>query len=172
MEIAEFQISTVIFDKNANSPVVILKNDSLNRIIPIFIGACEALAIKMSLNNVTYPRPISYDLILSILRKFKMGVESVIINKIESKTFYAKIKVISLDGKNESMLIDSRTSDAIVLAIKVHAKIYINMDVVLEAGELLEPEKKVISDEMIDSFIRNIIRKGENDAEDGGSTEG
>ena len=170
METTEFQISTVVFDKNTNSPVVILKNDVLNRIIPIHIGACEALAIKMLLNNVTYPRPISYDLILNILKNFKMDIESVIIYKVENGTFYAKIKAITLDGRNESMLIDSRTSDAIVLAMKVRAKIYVDMCVVLEAGKALKPQRKFISDKKIDSFVRKMIRKGENDAENGSST--
>ncbi len=117
--------------------VVILKDKGSERYLPIWIGPAEADAIAVRLQEVSVARPLTHDLLRSVIDALGARVSSVIVNDLANDTFYARI-VLDVDGK--SMEIDSRPSDAIALAVRVKAPIYAEDSVLEKAGVLLDKE--------------------------------
>lgn len=125
--------------------VVILKEKETNRYLPIWIGAAEADAIAVKLQGVAVPRPLTHDLLQSVVDAFGGRIQQIVVNDLKNDTFFAKI-VISVDGSQ--MEIDSRPSDAIALAVRVSAPIFADESVLERAGIWLDKESgKLISDE-------------------------
>ena len=155
-DLTEFKVSAVVFDKVKDSPMVFLENKKLNRVIPIWIGTCEALSIAMILNNEKYPRPLTHDLLLNIINKLELDIKSVIIYQIKDEVFYSKI-IIDNFSEEDSMEVDARPSDAIALALKEKAKIYVDSSVILEAGVAIKPPKNYEKD--FRSFLKKIEKQ-------------
>ena len=117
--------------------VVILKEKTAERYLPIWIGPSEADAIAVKLQGVSVPRPLTHDLLVSIIDALGATVNSIVVSDLKNDTFYAKI-LLSVDG--EQMEVDSRPSDALALAVRAEVPIFAE-DVVLEkAGILLDKE--------------------------------
>jgi bifunctional DNase/RNase len=119
---------------------IILKSVDDDRRLPIIIGQFEAQAIAIQLEGIVSPRPLTHDLIKDIIEGFGYTVEYVVIDKIEDSTFYAKIKF----APDEIGEMDSRPSDAIAIALKFQAPIYVSRSVMDEVGfvpENLKPEQ-------------------------------
>jgi len=128
--------------------VVILKEKETDRYLPIWIGPNEADAIAIKLQAVSVPRPLTHDLLNSIVGALGASVNSIIVTELRNDTFYAKI-ILNVDG--EQMEVDSRPSDAIALAVRVDAPIYVEDGVLDKAGILLDKETgKPISAELTD----------------------
>ena len=117
--------------------VVILKEKATDRYLPIWIGASEADAIAVKLQSVSVPRPMTHDLMNTIVDALGASINSIIVSELKNDTFFAKI-VINIDG--EQMEVDSRPSDAIALAVRVEAPIYAEEGVLEKAGILLDKE--------------------------------
>lgn len=117
--------------------VVILKEKLAKRYLPIWIGPAEADAIAVKLQGVTVPRPLTHDLLSSVIDSLGAGIDSIIVSDLKSDTFYAKI-VLSVNG--EQMEIDSRPSDALALAVRTDAPIFAEEAVLDKAGILLDEE--------------------------------
>ncbi|NPA80869.1 MAG: bifunctional nuclease family protein [Thermotogae bacterium] len=111
---------------------VVLKEKSGSRLLPIIIGPFEAKAISMALNGETFSRPLTHDLMHEILSVLGVKVDKVIINDLVDGTYYARI-ILSHDGKTYS--IDSRPSDAIALALRAGAPIFVSSSVMDTASE-------------------------------------
>ena len=126
--------------------VVILKEQDSDRYLPIWIGPAEADAIAVKLQDISVPRPLTHDLLRSIIEGLGGDVSHILVSDLESDTFYAKI-VISLNGK--SLEIDARPSDAIALAVRAKVPIYAEEKVLDKAGILLDKEtgKPIIPDD-------------------------
>ena len=125
--------------------VVILKEKDTDRYLPIWIGPAEADAIAVKLQGVAVPRPLTHDLLNSIVDTLGATVNSIIVSELKNDTFYAKI-VLNVDS--EQMEVDSRPSDAIALAVRVEAPIYVEEVVLDKAGILLDKESgKPVSQE-------------------------
>ena len=125
--------------------VVMLKEKEIDRYLPIWIGPAEADAIAVKLQGVAVPRPLTHDLLHSIVDALGATVNSIIVSDLKNDTFFAKI-VLNVDG--EQMEIDSRPSDAIALAVRVEAPIYAEEGVLDKAGILLDKETgKPLSEE-------------------------
>jgi bifunctional DNase/RNase len=125
--------------------VVILKEKSTERYLPIWIGPAEADAIAVKLQGVSVPRPLTHDLLSSVIEALGATIDSIIVSDLKNDTFYAKI-VLTVDGGQ--MEIDSRPSDALALAVRVGAPIYAEEVVLDKAGILLDKETgKPISQE-------------------------
>jgi len=107
------------------------------RYLPIWIGPAEADAIAVKLQGVTVPRPLTHDLLNSVVDSLGATVDHIIISDLKSDTFYAKI-VLSVDS--ESMEIDSRPSDALALAVRTDVSIYVDESVLDKAGVILDGE--------------------------------
>ncbi len=117
--------------------VVILKEKLAKRYLPIWIGPAEADAIAVRLQGVTVPRPLTHDLLSSVIDSLGATIESIIVSDLKSDTFYAKI-ILNVDGGQ--IEIDSRPSDALALAVRVDAPIYAEEAVLDKAGILLDEE--------------------------------
>ncbi|MBI4180984.1 MAG: bifunctional nuclease family protein [Chloroflexi bacterium] len=117
--------------------VVILKEKIADRYLPIWIGPAEADAIAVKLQGVSVPRPLTHDLLLSVIDALGATINSVIVTDLKNDTFYAKITLNVDRGQIE---IDSRPSDALALAVRVEAPIYVEESVLDRAGILLDKE--------------------------------
>ncbi len=119
--------------------VVILKEKEAERYLLIWIGPAEAEAIAMRLGDVQPPRPQTHDLLRNIIDSLGAHVSHVIVNDLNNDTFYARI-IIEMNGHN--IEIDSRTSDAIALAVRAQVPIYAEEVVLERAGIILDPEQE------------------------------
>ena len=126
--------------------VVILKEKMADRYLPIWIGPTEADAIAVKLQGVSVPRPLTHDLLRSVVDALGARVNCIVVNDLKNDTFYAKI---TLDVDGGQMEVDSRPSDALALAVRVEAPIYVEESVLDKAGIRLDKEtgKPVIEEE-------------------------
>ena len=118
MEMVKAKINGLALDVTTNSPVVILKPENSDEILPIWIGHYEAWAIGMELSGVSPKRPLTHDLLISILSAAKSKVEKVEITELKEQTFYAAIYI---KNGEDVLRIDARPSDSIALALKSKA---------------------------------------------------
>ncbi len=133
MELKEFFIKGIILDPTNNVPIVLLEDVDLTMIIPIWIGYFEANAIALGLENLTSPRPLTHDLLTSILDELEVYVKKVVITDIVDSTYYANI-YLERDGME--YVIDSRPSDALAISVKKGAKIYVTDDVIRKSSPI------------------------------------
>jgi bifunctional DNase/RNase len=118
----EVRVRGVTVDPQAGSPVVLLEELQGDRVLPIWVGVFEARAIAMEMDKVAPPRPMTHDLIKNIIEGVKAQVTNVVIIDLRDNTFYAQI---ALNTGAASLQIDARPSDAIALALRVKAPIYV-----------------------------------------------
>lgn len=130
-------IKGLMLDPISNSPIVVLKDDSDETFLPIWVGIFEANAIALQLESVTTPRPMTHDLLKNVLTELEAKVARIVINDLQDSTFYARIHM-SVGGKDYE--IDSRPSDAIALALRVEAPIFVAGHV-LEQAQTIEPDE-------------------------------
>jgi len=117
--------------------VVILKEKAAERYLPIWIGPSEADAIAVKLQGVSVPRPLTHDLLISVIDALGATINSIIVSDLKNDTFYAKV-LLSVDG--EQMEVDSRPSDALALAVRAEVSIFAEEAVLDKAGILLDRE--------------------------------
>jgi len=130
MTIDSIRVSLVSYQR-----VVILKEKDSDRYLPIWIGPAEADAIAIKLQDVQVPRPLTHDLLRSVISALGASVVSIVVTNLENDTFFAKI-FLNVDGKQ--IEIDSRPSDAIALAVRAKVPIYAEESVLDKAGILLD----------------------------------
>ncbi len=134
----EMRIDSIMYDLVNKTPVVILKELSGERYLPILIGMFEASAIEMGIRETPLPRPMTHDLLNNFINMFHLTVEYIHINKIEDSTFYANI-VLYHEGRTVEL--DSRPSDAIALAIRTQSPILVEEEILSKAGIRMDPQK-------------------------------
>ncbi|MFC1955348.1 bifunctional nuclease family protein [Chloroflexota bacterium] len=117
--------------------VVILKEKMAERYLPIWIGPAEADAIAVKLQGVTVPRPLTHDLLLSIIDTLGTSINSIIVNDLKNDTFFAKI-ILDVDGNQ--MEVDARPSDALAMAVRADVPVYADEGVLEKASILLDSE--------------------------------
>jgi bifunctional DNase/RNase len=132
-EFMEVKVMGIVVDPKHSNPVVVLVDLSGQKALPIWIGVFEAEAISRGLEDVVTLRPMTHDLMKQILDTFKVSVTRVVINDLKENTFYANLH-LNIGGKE--LIVDSRPSDAIALAVRVKAPIFIT-DSVIEATKQL-----------------------------------
>ncbi len=133
----EVYVESIRMNMTDYKRVVMLKEKSSSRYLPIWIGHFEADAIAVHMQNVSVSRPLTHDLLKSIIGALGARVEAVIINELTDQTFYAKLV---LDANGRHVEVDSRPSDAIALAVRAKVPIYVEEAVLEQAGVVLEPE--------------------------------
>jgi len=146
----EMKVQGMFFDSETNQSVVILKEEATGRTLPIWVGLFEANAITMGLEHTWTPRPMTHDLMKNIIEGLDANVRKIAVNDLRSNTYYA---VISLDVGGRLVEIDSRPSDAIALALRVRAPIFVAEKVLDSAGHLDQKTKKEASDKWIDDLF-------------------
>ncbi len=133
----------IAVDPITNMPIIILKDVEERKALPIWVGIFEANAIALELEKVSTPRPMTHDLMRSILEGLGVSVRQVIINDLKDNTFFA---VIELARNGTAINIDSRPSDAIALALRVNAPIFVTEQVVAQAKSVEISEEKEETD--------------------------
>ena len=133
----------IALDPITNMPIIILKDPEERRALPIWVGIFEANAIALELEKVSTPRPMTHDLLKNILEGLGITVQQVIVNGLKENTFYATIE---LNYNGSVVSIDSRPSDAIALALRVNAPIYVTENVVTQAKNFEVSEEKEETD--------------------------
>jgi uncharacterized protein len=118
----EVRVRGVTVDPQAGSPIVLLEELRGARVIPIWVGVFEARAIAMEMEKVVPPRPMTHDLIKNLLEGVKAQVTNIVITDLKDNTFYARI---ALSSAGATLQIDARPSDAIAVALRVNAPIYV-----------------------------------------------
>ena len=117
--------------------VVILKERDADRYLPIWIGPAEADAIAVKLQDVSVPRPLTHDLLSSVITTLGGGVNHIVVSDLENDTFFAKV-IIQVNGQTSE--VDCRPSDAIALAVRAEAPIFVEESVLEKAGIVLDEE--------------------------------
>ena len=137
LDMIEMTIDSIRVSLMNYQRVVILKEKMADRYLPIWIGPAEADAIAVKLQGVNVPRPLTHDLLGSVIATLGATVSFIVVNDLKNDTFYAKI-VFNVDGKEVE--VDSRPSDALALAVRADVSIYADESVVDKAGILLDSE--------------------------------
>ncbi len=132
-ELMEVKVMGIVVDPKASNPVVILVDLAGKKALPIWIGVFEAEAISRGLEDVVTLRPMTHDLMKQILDTFRVSVTRVVIHDIKDNTFYANLH-LSVDERE--LIVDSRPSDAIALAVRVKAPIFVTESVVEATKDL------------------------------------
>lgn len=127
----EMKVKGLAVDANSKIPVVILTDPEEKRYLPIWIGIYEADAILIALEKINVPRPMTHDLMKSIIESLGVNIERILIHNIENNTFYARI---TLSRDREEWEIDARPSDAIAIGLRSECPIYVSEKVIVEAS--------------------------------------
>ena len=126
------ELTKIIIDERRQDQIIVLKEKGGDRQFPIVIGFLEASSIKMKLSGVQVPRPMTHDLLLSMIEELEAKIEYLVIDKLVSNTFHAKIALKTADGKTKN--VDARPSDGIALAVRAHAPIFVEEEVLKKAA--------------------------------------
>ena len=140
----EMKITGLTMDPQTNTPIVVLKDTKSDTVLPIWIGLLEATAIATELEKIQFPRPMTHDLIKNLMGHLGATVDRVEVCDLRDNTFYAWIYLM-VQGKESK--IDARPSDALAIALRTSARIYVN-EAVLEKSKKIETGAKAeIQDE-------------------------
>ncbi len=141
----EMKIRGLVMDPVTNMPIVILKDINGNSILPIWVGVYEANAIALEIEKVSTPRPMTHDLIKTLLLGLNTGMKKVVVSELKDDTFYA---VIWLERDGEIISVDSRPSDALALALRLDCPIYVEEAVLKSSKSASSVTDKVNTDEL------------------------
>ena len=125
-------VDKISYHPSSRSYAVLLKEENSEKVLPILVGSFEAQSIALALEVVETPRPLTHDLICEMIKKIDAKLISVNISKLNDGVFYAKLKIKGLEFGIKQ--IDSRPSDAISIALRLNAQIYVSPEVIKEAG--------------------------------------
>jgi bifunctional DNase/RNase len=148
----EMTIKGLMVDPITNMPIVILRDKDGQKVLPIWVGVFEANAIALQIENVTPQRPMTHDLLNNVIHDLKADIKKVVVSDLKENTFYA---LIHLSIAGETMVIDARPSDAIALALRARAPIYVEDSVIDNAKTVdLAPEKG--DSERLQKWLENL----------------
>jgi bifunctional DNase/RNase len=143
-------VKGLMLDPISNSPIVVLKDDEEKVLLPIWVGIFEANAIALQLESIATPRPMTHDLLRSVIQQMDAKVTSILINDLRESTFYA---VISLAAGERTLEIDARPSDAIALALRTSAPIFVEQSVI-DNAQTISPDDQ--SDEKLKKWLEEV----------------
>ena len=135
----EMNIKGLMVDPITNMPIIILRDVEGQKVLPIWVGVFEANAIALQIENIQTPRPMTHDLLRNIIQDLQAAVEKVVVCDLKENTFYA---LIYLKVNGEAVAVDARPSDAIALALRARAPIFVE-DKVIDHAKTIDfaPEK-------------------------------
>ncbi len=149
----EMKVAGIALDAITRSPIVLLKDASDRRALPIYIGQDQAKAIIGALENQAPPRPLTHDLIVNILETWNMTLERVIIHSLQKDTFYAALIVRQGEVKKE---IDARPSDAIAIALRTNSPIWVLEEVIADASIPVDRDADEAEQQAFREFVSNL----------------
>ncbi|MEN3043486.1 MAG: bifunctional nuclease family protein [Fervidobacterium sp.] len=155
-------VKALVLDKVSNTPVVLLGIENTKKILPIWIGACEASIMAIAIEKVPFDRPLTHDLIMNIVKELNLKFERFVIHSLKDNIFYAKIVLRDLalseqdlsEGANPYIEIDARPSDCIILSLKTGVPIYVANDII--ATEAINIDSLDSSEEEFKKFVENM----------------
>jgi bifunctional DNase/RNase len=151
-QLVPMSIKGLMLDPVSNSPIVVLKDDDEKFFLPIWVGIFEANAIALQLENVSTPRPMTHDLLKNVLGELDAHVTRVVINDLRESTFFAQIRV---NTAGRTLEIDARPSDAIALALRVEAPIFV-AQTVLDQAQTITPDASGDDEEKVKKWFEQL----------------
>lgn len=151
MEI-EMKIKGLVVDPISKMPIVVLEDLKSERMLPIWIGVFEANAIALKIEDISTPRPMTHDLFKNLLDELSITIDKIVVNDVRNNTFYA---MIHCRHQDKTVLIDSRPSDAIALALRVKAPIFVENNVVKKSHSL-KFDENLESSERLKKWLENL----------------
>ena len=130
----EMTIKGLMVDPITNMPIVILRDKDGNRVLPIWVGVFEANAIALQIENIATPRPMTHDLLRNVIHDLRAEVQKIVVCDLQENTFYA---MIYLELNGGTVAIDARPSDAIALALRTRAPIFVE-DTVIDNAKTVD----------------------------------
>ncbi len=141
----EMKIRGLMMDPVTNVPIVVLKEVDTDAVLPIWVGSYEANAIALEIEKVATPRPMTHDLLKSLLVGFDAEIRRVVVTELRDDTFYA---VIWVERQGKLMSVDSRPSDALALALRMDCPIFVDKEVLLKAKVSASSPEPVNAEEL------------------------
>lgn len=148
----EFKIKGLMMDPITNSPIVILQGLESDTLLPIWVGVFEANAIALQIERVDTPRPMTHDLLKNILLHLNATVEKIVVTDLQGNTFFATV-YLDLDG--DRITIDARPSDAIALALRTDAPIFVTQEVI-DNSTNLSLEQENLDPQDVKKWLENL----------------
>lgn len=147
------EVSSIRLEEETETPIMLLQQPNTNKVLPIWIGTIEAVSIAYAQEGFVHPRPQTHDLLLNIIDSLNAKILEVSITDIHDKTYFAEIRLSTHDGE---LTLSSRPSDAIALALRSSAEIFVSSSVFNENFIEIYDEDRVDIDEFTE-FINNVI---------------
>ncbi len=148
----EMKIRTLMMDPVTQMPIVVLRDASGTAILPIWVGVYEANAIALEIEKISTPRPMTHDLIKTILMGMEARVDRIVVNELKDDTFFATIWV---EKNGEMMSIDSRPSDALAIALRTDSPIFVD-ESVLKNSRMSASSQEKGKDEELRRLLENL----------------
>jgi hypothetical protein len=148
----EMKIRTLMMDPVTQMPIVVLRDLAGDSILPIWVGVYEANAIALEIEKINTPRPLTHDLIKTMLQGMDTRVDRIVVSELKDDTFFA---VIWLEKDGKMISVDSRPSDALALALRTDSPIYVE-DAVLENSRLSGSQEKGTQNEELRRWLENL----------------
>jgi len=149
----EMKIRGLMMDPVTSMPIVILKDVGSNNLLPIWVGIYEANAIALEIEKVSTPRPMTHDLIKTLLLGLEAGIRKVVVNELREDTFFA---VIWVERNGELISVDSRPSDALALALRLDCPIYVDDSVLKSAKTAANVSDKLNTNSELKRYLENL----------------
>ena len=130
----EMSIKGLMVDPVTNTPIVILRDKEGQKVLPIWVGIFEANAIALQIENIATPRPMTHDLLRNVIHDLKAEVQKIVVCDLQENTFYG---LIYLELNGSTVAIDARPSDAIALALRTRAPIFVE-DTVIDNAKTVD----------------------------------
>ncbi len=142
----QMNVNTILFDSRNSSYIIVLKDEEGKKILPIWIGAAEGNSIAMAMSNTKAARPLTHDLIVGIFDRLEIEIARVVISDLIDNTFYASLYLLQ---NGTEYHIDSRPSDAIAIAIRINAPVFVEEEVISKQDST-----------MLDTWMKNLGESG------------
>jgi bifunctional DNase/RNase len=148
----EMTIKGLMVDPVTNTPIVILRDKDGQRVLPIWVGLFEANAIALQIENLSTPRPMTHDLLRNVIHDLQASVEKIVVSDLQDNTFYA---LIYLSVRGETVAIDARPSDAIALALRARAPIFVE-DAVIDNAKSVDFASDKTDADRLQKWLENL----------------
>jgi bifunctional DNase/RNase len=152
MAMVKMEIKGLLMDPVSNMPVVVLRDAENGVFLPIWVGIFEANAIAIQMEKIATPRPMTHDLLKNLIGELDATVERIVINDLRDNTFFARIHLLRGGTRWD---VDSRPSDAIALALRVDAEIFVEEEV-LEKSKTLRPDGEDTDPERLKKWLEEV----------------
>jgi bifunctional DNase/RNase len=149
---SEMVIKGLMVDPVTNMPIVILRDKEGERVLPIWVGIFEANAIALQIENIATPRPMTHDLLRNVIRDLNGSVEKIVVSDLKETTFYA---LIYLRVGAEVVAVDARPSDALALALRTQAPIFVE-DHVIDNAKTVDLSQEPANADRLQKWLESL----------------